>query len=112
MIVVLRAAINCGQSECLYHMGKYEEARRCSEKGLALLENLGMSSTSILYLRCRFHLANALLLTNKIQQARYILEETLREHQYRLHENHVHIADTLKAVGLMIGIESGYDKTL
>jgi tetratricopeptide (TPR) repeat protein len=110
--VVLRAAIICGQSECLYHMGRYEEARQCSEQGLASLDNLGMSSTSILYLRCRYHLANALLLTKKVQQARKILEETLHQQRCRLHENHVHIADTLKAVGLMIGIESGYDKSL
>ncbi|CAF1460812.1 unnamed protein product [Adineta steineri] len=110
--VALRAAINCGQCECLYHMGKYEEARQCSEKGLALFDNLGMSSTNILYLRCRYYLANASLLTNKIQEAAYILEETLREQQYRLNENHVHIADTLRAIGLMIGLESGFDKSL
>jgi tetratricopeptide (TPR) repeat protein len=57
-------------------------------------------------------LANALLLTNKVQQARYILEDTIREQQNRLHKDHVHIADTLKTIGLMTGIESGYDKSL
>ena len=108
--VILHATIICGQSECLYHMGRYEEAQQYSEKGLLFLDNLGMSSTSILYLRCRYYLANALLLTNKLQQARCILEETLREQQSRLRKDHVHIGDTLKSMGHMLGIESGYDK--
>ena len=109
---VLRAAIICAQSESLYFMGRYEDSKECSKRGLTLLNELGMSATSTLYLRCRHHLAYTMLLTNEIPQAREILEETLREQQKRLSEDHVHIGDTLKTIGLMIGYESGYDKAL
>lgn len=110
--VVAHAAIICSQSEALYYLGKYEEARECTEKGLILLDKLNMSPTNILYLRCQYHLANALILINKVSQARHILEETLREQQNQFREDHVHIADTLRTIGLIIGNESGYDKSL
>ena len=106
------AAIQLNKSICYYHMCKYQEARKSLKAVLRMLKTMHISLSDPFYLRCRFYLANVYMFTNELQLARCIFQKTLQSQRRTLPENHIHIGDTLRAIGKLRGNESGYHEAL
>lgn len=106
------AAFQLNKSICYYHICKYQEARKSLKGVLKMLKTMHISLSDPFYLRCRFYLANVYMFTNKLQLARCIFQKTLQNQRRTLSENHIHIGDTLRAIGKLRGNESGYHEAL
>ena len=106
--MIERVAILSNQANCYYHMCKYQEAHSFLEEAFTLLQEIQVSPSDTLYLRCQFYLGNVYLYTNQLGQARNIFEQILEKQRSTLSENQVYLVDTLRAMGKLHGNESGY----
>ncbi len=52
------------------------------------------------------------LFTNQLQSAKIIFEETLRRQRETSPKDDIHIGDTLRAIGKLLGNEKGYHEAL
>ena len=107
-----RAIIASFHSACLYLLGQYDEAQVYLENTLSLLDKMRMYKTDILYLRCKWRLANVHVFKENLNVARTLYEETLSGQEISLPPTHLHIAETIQGLGWLYAKENSYDKSL